>query len=79
MRVRWEDGAKASARRYMRDQAGILPVFAAIDALASDPFPPPPDGVHHGEYHRLRVGPYRVVYFVDGDVVTIRRVDRVAG
>lgn len=73
--IEWEDGARASFRRYLRDQDGVLAVLAAIDALADDPFPP--QGFHAGEYHRLKVGPYRVVYFVDGDVVTIRRVDRV--
>jgi mRNA-degrading endonuclease RelE of RelBE toxin-antitoxin system len=29
------------------------------------------------EYHRLRVGQYRVFYRVGGDVVTIEHVDRV--
>jgi mRNA-degrading endonuclease RelE of RelBE toxin-antitoxin system len=33
---------------------------------------------HRGRYHRLRVGRYRVVYSVDGDLITIDRVDRVA-
>jgi mRNA-degrading endonuclease RelE of RelBE toxin-antitoxin system len=40
--------------------------------------PEPPLGFHRGIYHRLHIGPYRVIYYVDGDVVTIRRVDRVA-
>jgi hypothetical protein len=31
-----------------------------------------------GTYHRLPVGDYRVLYYVDGDVITIERVDRVA-
>lgn len=80
MTVEWDDGAKASFRAsVMRDQEGALAVLAAIDALPGNPYPPPPDGVHHGEYHRLHVGPYRVVYFVDGDVIAIRRVDKVPG
>jgi mRNA-degrading endonuclease RelE of RelBE toxin-antitoxin system len=49
----------------------------AIEALGTDPYPPPPVGVHHGEYHRLHVGEYRVFYRVDGDVVTIERVDHI--
>jgi hypothetical protein len=28
------------------------------------------EGFHAGEYHRLRVGSYRVVYVVEGDLVT---------
>jgi mRNA-degrading endonuclease RelE of RelBE toxin-antitoxin system len=38
----------------------------------------PAQGFHRGEYHRLRVGLYRVTYVVEGDVITIMRVDRAA-
>jgi mRNA-degrading endonuclease RelE of RelBE toxin-antitoxin system len=30
-----------------------------------------------GEYHRLRVDDYRVVYVVEGDLINVSRVDRV--
>lgn len=79
MRVEWSDAAAASARRFMRDQDGLRAVALATAGLADRPFPPPPDGVHHGDYHRLHVGEYRVHYTVEGDVVTIDRVDRVTG
>jgi len=48
--------------------------WAAIAGLADDPYPP--GAFHRGEYHRMRVGPYRVIYVIDDDVVTIERVDR---
>ncbi len=51
-------------------------VGMAVDALAADPYPP--EGFHRDRYHRLRVGRYRVMYVIDGDVITIERVDRVA-
>ena len=47
----------------------------AVARLADDPYPA--DAFHRGEYHRLRVGAYRVAYVVDADVVTISRVERV--
>lgn len=75
MRVEWSAGAQASAFRFIRDQDGMLAIVAAVDDLAGDPYPP--EAFHAGEYHRLRVGQYRVFYRVDGDVVTIERVDRV--
>ena len=59
----------------MRDQDGMRAIVAAVDALAGDPYPP--EAFHAGEHHRLRVGQYRVFYRVDGDVITIERVDRV--
>ena len=60
----------------MRDQDGMRAVGVAIAALAADPNPP--EAFHRGRYHRLRVGPYRVMYAIDSDVITVERVDRVA-
>jgi mRNA-degrading endonuclease RelE of RelBE toxin-antitoxin system len=68
--------AAASARRFMADQAGMRAIGAAVAALADDPYPP--KAFHRGEYHRLRVGSYRVVYVVADDVITVQRVDRVS-
>jgi mRNA interferase RelE/StbE len=74
--IEWTPAAVASARRYIRDQDGMRAITAAITALADDPYPPPPEGFHRGQYHRLKVGAYRVMYVVDGDVITVERVDR---
>jgi len=76
VRIRWSPAATALARRYLRDQDGMRAVGIAVAALAGDPYPP--EGFHRGRYHRLRVGRYRVMYLIDGDVITIERVDRVA-
>ncbi len=70
--------AVASARRYMHDQASMRLIGAAIAALATDPYPEPPVGFHRGRYHRLRAGSYRIMYVVDGDLITIERVDSLA-
>lgn len=67
--------AQASARRFMADQNGMRAIGAAVAALAGNPLPA--NGFHAGEYHRLRVGRYRVVYIVESDLITIGRVDRV--
>jgi hypothetical protein len=37
----------------------------------------PPGAFARGAYRRLRVGPYRVLYEVEGDLITIVRIDRV--
>jgi mRNA-degrading endonuclease RelE of RelBE toxin-antitoxin system len=75
VKVQWSPEAQASALRYMRDQEGMRAIVAAVDALADDPRPLA--GFHAGEYHRLRVGSYRIRYVIEGDLVTIERVDRV--
>jgi mRNA-degrading endonuclease RelE of RelBE toxin-antitoxin system len=74
--IQWAPIAVASARRYLHDQAGMRAIVDAVDALAEDPYPA--DGFHRGRYHRLRVGAYRVLYVVEGDLITIERVDQVA-
>lgn len=76
MTIQWAPIAVASARRYLHDQAGMHAIVAAVDALAEDPYPA--GGFHRGRYHRLRVDGYRVLYVIDGDLITIERVDRVA-
>jgi mRNA interferase RelE/StbE len=75
MRIEWSPEARASARRFMDDQDGMLAISAAVASLAADPSPP--SAFIRGDYRRLRLGPYRVMYVVDDDVITIERVDRV--
>ena len=77
MRVEWSAAAQASVRRYMRDQTGMQAVTAAVARLADDPYPS--TGFHRGDWHRLHVGAYRVLYAVEDDLVTVVRVDRVRG
>jgi mRNA-degrading endonuclease RelE of RelBE toxin-antitoxin system len=57
----------------MADQDGIRAIGVAVAELAGNPYPP--EAFHRGDYHRLRVGPCRVVYVIDGDVITVVRVD----
>ncbi len=76
MRIEWSPMARASARRYLSDQDGMRAIGAAVSALASDP--DPPGAFIRGDYRRLRVGAYRVMYVVEDDIITIQRVDRVA-
>ena len=73
-RVILGEAVSLSLGRYLDDRAGLAGVLEAIDALADDPRPA--GSFHRGEYHRLRVGPYRVVYVVEGDLITVMRVDR---
>jgi hypothetical protein len=75
MRIEWSDAGRVSARRFMRDQDGLPAVGLAVLALADDPHPA--EALNRGTYHRLRVDSYRILYYIDGDVITIERVDRV--
>jgi mRNA-degrading endonuclease RelE of RelBE toxin-antitoxin system len=52
-------------------------IGAAIARLPDNPYPPA--AFRWGEVLRLRVGPYRIMYTVEGDLITILRVDRRAG
>ncbi|HLK02332.1 MAG TPA: type II toxin-antitoxin system RelE/ParE family toxin [Streptosporangiaceae bacterium] len=74
MRIEWTPAARASARRLMADQSAMSQIAAAVSALANDPNPP--EAFIRGAYRRLKVGSYRVVYVLEGDVITIERVDQ---
>ena len=74
MKIEWSPAARASARRYLADQDGMRAIGTAVAELAGNPYPP--DAFHRGDYQRLRVGAYRVVYVIDGDLITVERVDR---
>ncbi len=76
MKIEWSPAARASARRYTADQDGMFAIGGAIAQLAGNPYPA--EAFHRGDYHRLRVGPYRVVYMTEDDLVTIERVNRIA-
>ena len=75
MRIIWSEIAQATFVRFMADQAGMTAVNRAVEALADDPAPP--GACVRGAYRRLRVGPYRALYEVEGDLITIVRIDRV--
>jgi mRNA-degrading endonuclease RelE of RelBE toxin-antitoxin system len=76
VKVHWSEIAVASAARFIADQDGMRAVNAAVAGLAADP--EPPEAFIRGTYRRLRVGGYRVLYSVEGDLVTVVRVDRVS-
>ena len=75
MIIEWRETAEVSARRFLRDQPGLLALGQAIAALAFDPYPA--EAFPWGTFQRLHVGQYRVLYTVEGDLIEIWRVDRV--
>ena len=77
MRVEWSPRGVTTASRFLDDTEGMRAVVAALDALAGDPYPA--QSFRGGEMLRLRVGKYRIMYVVEGDLITIERVDRVRG
>ena len=77
MRVEWSPRGVTTASRFLDDTEGMRAVVAALDALAGDPYPA--QSFRWGEMLRLRVGKYRIMYVVEGDLITIERVDRVRG
>ena len=52
----------------MDDQDGMHAIGVAVAALALDPTRRTHSSA--GDYRRLRVGPYRVMYAIDDDVIT---------
>jgi len=52
-------------------------IGVAVAQLSDNPYPP--EAFRWGEVLRLPVGPYRIMYTVESDLITILRVDRRAG
>jgi hypothetical protein len=77
VRVEWSPGGVTTAPRFLEDGPGLSAVMAALDALAQDPYPE--ESFRWGDMLRLRVGKYRIMYVIEGDLITIQRVDRVSG
>ena len=75
MRIIWSEIAQATFVRFIADQAGMMAVNRAVETLADDPAPP--GAFVRGTYRRLRVGPYRVLYEVEENLITVVRIDRI--
>ena len=61
---------------FLRDDAdGVRAVLIAVDGLVAEPWPVTSSRI--GAECRLRVGRYRVYYFVEEDVIEVRRIGRV--
>jgi mRNA-degrading endonuclease RelE of RelBE toxin-antitoxin system len=75
VRVEWSPRAVTTASQFLDDTGGMTAVVAALDALAGNPA----ESFRWGDMLRLRVGRYRIMYVVEGDLITIERVDRVSG
>ncbi len=75
-RLEW---SRSAAREVRRVPPGIaLRIAEAVGELSKEPRPPGCKKlVGHKDLWRIRVGAYRVIYFVD-DGVRIVRVERVA-
>jgi mRNA interferase RelE/StbE len=73
--VIWDERAIDQAAGLLADDpAGLGEMLDAVGHLADDP--QPPGSFHRGEYYRLSVGRYRVLYEVTEDAVSIRHLAR---
>jgi mRNA-degrading endonuclease RelE of RelBE toxin-antitoxin system len=75
VRIRWEEPAKLAVReKFMKDQAAMAAINAAVDSLAEDPGPAA--AFVRGGYRRLRAGDFRILYEIEDGTIVIVRVDR---
>jgi mRNA interferase RelE/StbE len=77
LRISYEERALDQAAGFLADDPGGLgAVMEAVDRLADDPRPA--ESVPYGspDLRRLRIGRYRVLYEISGDVVVIGHIPR---
>jgi mRNA interferase RelE/StbE len=77
LQVVFEEKAIDQAAGFLADDpAGLGTVLDAIDQLAGDPRPAGSFPYGSPDLRRLRVGKYRVMYEIKGDVVSIGHIGR---
>jgi mRNA interferase RelE/StbE len=77
LRVVYEEKAIDQAAGFLADDpAGLGAVLDAVDALAGDPRSAESFPYGSEDRRRLRVGRYRVMYEIKGDVVSIWHIAR---
>lgn len=70
-RITWEPSATNQATRFLKeDPVGLAAVYEAVDALAETPRPPG-SFAYGANLRRLRIGDYRVLYYIDDEVIHI--------
>ena len=68
--IEWKGSAKKELRKI--DKKEILKIIEAVEKLASDPHPANHKKLLGTEHNfRIRVGNYRVVYFLEDDKLLI--------
>ncbi len=69
-RILWKRSVEHDLKNI--DQQEISRIISAIQQLAENPFPP-----HHRklrgteQFYRIRIGDYRIIYFVDVEANTV--------
>jgi mRNA interferase RelE/StbE len=61
--------AEKALRRLDQETQGRI--LNALESLARDPYPPGCKKLAEFELYRIRVGAYRVVYFVEGKLLRV--------
>lgn len=80
LRVQYDERAIDQAAGFLHDDpAGVRDVLDAIDQLGDDPRPAGSFPYGSPDLRRLRVGRYRVLYEIRGDVLAIRHIARGRG
>lgn len=69
-RIEWKQSARKELRQLSKDT--IARTIKGIEALADNPMPPQSRKLSGAEHlYRLRLGDYRIVYFVHTSVLVI--------
>lgn len=77
LRVIYEEKAIDQAAGFLADDpVGLGAVLDAVDRLAGDPCPAESFPYGSPDLRRLRIGRYRVMYEINGDVVSIGHIAR---
>lgn len=79
LRLICDEGAINQAAGFLADDpAGVRGMLEAIDRLAADPRPAESFPYGSPDLRRLHAGRYRVMYRIEGDVITVWHIGRLS-
>lgn len=77
LQIIYEEKAINQAAGFLADDpVGLGEVLDAVDALADDPRPAASFPYGSPDLRRLRIGRYRVMYEIKGDVISVGQIAR---
>ena len=76
LRVVYDEIALNHAAGFLDDREGMSSVMDAVDRLVDDPRPAESFPYGSPDLRRLRVGQYRIMYEIRGDVIFVGRIAR---
>jgi len=70
--IEWKENAIGDLNKF--ENSIVRRMIKRVDELSNDPFSKDIKRLKSSEYFRLRVGDYRIIFSIEGNLITILKV-----